>query len=115
MVIDKDLFHERLSSLLTQWKTDKRSGDASFFGVGSIAACVGKANEGHYTKSAALQVGYVQLMYKESDADITTIAMAVRLRVPLYSLSFHSREHSHCHDEEEGGIPGAFEKWQGAC
>ena len=58
VVIDKDLFHDRLSSLLGQWKTDKRSGgDAIFHGVGSIVAVVGKANEGHYTKSAALQVG----------------------------------------------------------
>ena len=56
IAIDKQLFHDRLSSFTTQWKADKRAGDALFNGAGSIVVCVGKANEGHYTKSAALQV-----------------------------------------------------------
>lgn len=78
VVIDKDLFHERLSSLLTQWKADKRAGDAVFLGVGSIVACVGKANEGHYTKSASLQV-LRALNRKRLAAIDSSTAMAVRL------------------------------------
>ncbi|KAF2104682.1 SPT16-domain-containing protein [Rhizodiscina lignyota] len=56
IAIDKQLFHDRLSSFQSQWKADKRAGDALFNGAGSIVVCVGKANEGHYTKSAALQL-----------------------------------------------------------
>jgi hypothetical protein len=55
IVIDKTSFHTRLSSFITQWKSDKRS-DALFSGVGSIAICVGKASDGAYPKSAAFQV-----------------------------------------------------------
>jgi hypothetical protein len=55
IVIDKGSFHTRLSSFITQWKSDKRS-DALFSGVGSIAICVGKASDGAYPKSAAFQV-----------------------------------------------------------
>lgn len=54
--IDKTLFHERLSSFTTQWKADKRSGDALFSGVASIVICVGKANDSHHGKSSAMQV-----------------------------------------------------------
>lgn len=59
IVIDKQVFHDRLSSFLTQWKADKRSGDAIFQGAGSVAIVVGKASEpGAYQKSAAFQVGF---------------------------------------------------------
>jgi hypothetical protein len=57
IVIDKQIFHDRLSQFLTQWKNDKRSNDALFHGIGSIAICVGKASDGAYPKSAAFQVG----------------------------------------------------------
>jgi nucleosome binding factor SPN SPT16 subunit len=60
--IDKKVFHERLSSFLTQWKNDKRapsSSDTIFGGVGSIAICVGKGDENNPdndTKTAAFQL-----------------------------------------------------------
>ncbi|KAH7073227.1 FACT complex subunit-domain-containing protein [Paraphoma chrysanthemicola] len=57
IVIDKQLFSERLSSLVTKWKADKRSGDQMFLGAGSIAAVVGKPSEpGSYLKPAAFQL-----------------------------------------------------------
>jgi len=57
IVIDKALFHERLGSLVTKWKADKRSGDAIFQGASSIAAVVGKPSDpGSYLKPAAFQV-----------------------------------------------------------
>ena len=57
IVIDKALFNERLSNLITKWKADKRSGDQVFQGAGSIATLVGKQSaQGIYQKSAAFQV-----------------------------------------------------------
>jgi hypothetical protein len=57
IVIDKQLFHERLSGLVSKWKADKRSGDHIFQGAGSMAAVVGKPSEpGSYLKPAAFQV-----------------------------------------------------------
>lgn len=56
--IDKQVFHNRLSSLITQWKTDKRSGDAVFGGVGAITVVMGKSDEAQgFNKSSAMQVG----------------------------------------------------------
>ena len=43
--IDKANFHSRLSSLITQWKADKRSGNNVFGDVGSIAVVMGKSDE----------------------------------------------------------------------
>jgi nucleosome binding factor SPN SPT16 subunit len=43
--IDKDQFHRRLSSLITQWKGDKRSGNHVFGDVGSIVVLMGKSDE----------------------------------------------------------------------
>ena len=57
--IDKKLFHDRLSSFLTQWKNDKRSGDSVFGGAGSICILVGKGDEVSAeadTKTAAFQL-----------------------------------------------------------
>ncbi|KAF2397363.1 SPT16-domain-containing protein [Trichodelitschia bisporula] len=56
VTIDKKLFHDRLSAFLAAWKTDRRSGDGIFQGVGSIVICVGKASEGEYPKSSAFQL-----------------------------------------------------------
>lgn len=57
IVIDKQNFHDRLNSFVTKWKADKRSGDATFGGIGSIAVVVGKASEpGVYQKPAAFQL-----------------------------------------------------------
>lgn len=43
--IDKAQFHTRLSSLIGQWKADKRSGNNVFGDVGSIALVMGKSDE----------------------------------------------------------------------
>ncbi|KAF2877255.1 FACT complex subunit-domain-containing protein [Massariosphaeria phaeospora] len=57
IVIDKQLFHERLNNFVTKWKADKRSGDSIFSGATSIATVVGKASEpGSYLKPAAFQL-----------------------------------------------------------
>ncbi|KAF2132040.1 SPT16-domain-containing protein [Dothidotthia symphoricarpi CBS 119687] len=57
IVIDKQLFHERLSNFVAKWKTDKRSGDSIFQGASSIATVVGKQSDpGIYLKPAAFQL-----------------------------------------------------------
>jgi len=56
VTIDKQVFHDRLSSFLSQWKTDKRSGDSVFGGIGSIVIAKGKPLNGEYDKTAAFQV-----------------------------------------------------------
>lgn len=43
--IDKVNFHNRLSTLVTAWKADKRSGSNVFGDVGSIAIVMGKSDE----------------------------------------------------------------------
>jgi len=54
--MNSEQFQTRLSSFLTQWKSDKRTGDAIFEGIGSIIIPVGKASDSAYTKTAAFQV-----------------------------------------------------------
>lgn len=54
--IDKQLFHNRLSAFLTQWKADKRANDPQFNGANSVIACVGKADGQVFTKTTAFQV-----------------------------------------------------------
>jgi hypothetical protein len=56
IVIDKQIFHNRLSEFITKWKNDKRANNVLFNDIGSIAICVGKASDGAYPKSAAFQV-----------------------------------------------------------
>ncbi|KAF2000156.1 SPT16-domain-containing protein [Amniculicola lignicola CBS 123094] len=57
IVIDKQLFHERLNGFMTKWKADKRSGDQIFGGATSAVVLVGKASEpGSYLKPAAFQL-----------------------------------------------------------
>lgn len=56
MKIDKQVFQERLGQLISAWKTDKRSGDAVFGGVGSIVVILGKAEDAGYQKNNALHV-----------------------------------------------------------
>lgn len=43
--IDKATFHSRLSSLIAQWKADKRSGNSVFGDAGSIVVVSGKSDE----------------------------------------------------------------------
>ncbi|KAL4912206.1 FACT complex subunit spt16 [Aspergillus aurantiobrunneus] len=45
IVIDKTVFSNRLSSLYTSWKADKRSNHPTFGGVGSIVILMGKTDE----------------------------------------------------------------------
>ena len=40
--IDKQLFQDRVSQLISSWKADKRSSDALFGGVGSFILLMGK-------------------------------------------------------------------------
>jgi FACT complex subunit SPT16 N-terminal lobe domain len=56
IVIDKQIFHNRLSEFISKWKNDKRANNVLFNDIGSIAICVGKASDGAYPKSAAFQV-----------------------------------------------------------
>jgi nucleosome binding factor SPN SPT16 subunit len=66
IVIDKQLFHERLGSLVTKWKADKRSGDQLFQGATSIASVLGKPSDpGNYLKPAAFQVRWTTLRLLE--------------------------------------------------
>lgn len=55
IVIDKQIFHNRLSEFISKWKSDKRANNVLFNDIGSIAICVGKASDGAYPKSAAFQ------------------------------------------------------------
>lgn len=74
IVIDKDLFHERLGNFVTKWKTDKRGGDQIFQGAGSIATVVGKASDpGSYLKPAAFQVSMRGYGFR-SRSELTTVA-----------------------------------------
>lgn len=57
IVIDKAVFHDRLSNFVAKWKADKRGNNAIFQGADSIATVVGKASDpGSYLKPAAFQV-----------------------------------------------------------
>lgn len=105
IVIDKQLFHERLSSLVTKWKADKRSGDAVFQGAHSIAAMVGKPSDpGTYLKPAAFQVSLG--CGKTGDSVLTAVAtaMAARLRVSTYAVRPDARSAPDRHNQEEGFV-----------
>jgi nucleosome binding factor SPN SPT16 subunit len=55
--IDKQLFQSRLSHFVSQWKVDKRNGDALFGGVGSILVLNGKSeSEQDFHKNNGLHV-----------------------------------------------------------
>ncbi|KAI9656979.1 MAG: FACT complex subunit spt16 [Alyxoria varia] len=45
ITISKSIFHRRASSLITQWKSDRRSGDALFAGATSFSLVLGKSDE----------------------------------------------------------------------
>jgi nucleosome binding factor SPN SPT16 subunit len=54
--IDKQLFHNRLSAFIAQWKQDKRSGDSVFNGANSVVVCIGKSEEAQtFNKVTAFQ------------------------------------------------------------
>ena len=108
IVIDKQLFHERLNGFVTKWKADKRSGDQLFNGAGAIATVVGKASDpGSYMKPAAFQVR-ADPRHSAGSTDtwlIRLLAMASRLRVPGHPLHHHARPVPDCHDAEKGYVP----------
>jgi hypothetical protein len=105
IVIDKQLFHERLSSLVTKWKADKRSGDAIFHGASSIAAMVGKPSDpGTYLKPAAFQVSLAGRTMGEYVLIQVATAMVARLRIPTYALRPHARSAPDRHNQEEGCV-----------
>lgn len=71
IVIDKQLFHERLGSLVTKWKADKRSGDQLFQGATSIASVLGKPSDpGNYLKPAAFQVRWRDMIWVMSELTV---------------------------------------------
>lgn len=64
ITIDKTVFHDRLSTVLNQWRNDKRAGDVLFGGSDSIVLLVGKASEaGTYNKTTAFQVRRIIVAY----------------------------------------------------
>jgi nucleosome binding factor SPN SPT16 subunit len=65
--IDKHAFHERLGLLISAWKSDKRSGDSLFGGVGSILIVFGKADDGvGFQKTNAMHVGWISVQLELS-------------------------------------------------
>ena len=57
VVIDKELFQNRLTSFISEWKNDKRNNDALFGGATSIAIVFGKTDETvGFQKNNAFQV-----------------------------------------------------------
>ena len=104
IVIDKQLFHDRLGNFVAKWKADKRSGDAIFQGASSIATVVGKASEpGSYLKPAAFQVRR-STVPRSMTANSASTAMVARLRVSCDTLHPHTRPPSNRHNKEEGYI-----------
>ncbi|KAL8900143.1 MAG: hypothetical protein Q9192_001228 [Flavoplaca navasiana] len=86
--IDGQTFHNRLSSLISAWKADRRSNDALFAGVGSFIVLMGKNEDaGTYQKSNAMHywlLGYefpATLMIFTPDAlwIVTTVKKAKHL------------------------------------
>ena len=104
ITIDKNAFHDRLSSFLTQWKADKR--DASFNGVNSIVLPVGKSSgdPNSYTKAAAFQVSSSIEVSQLQPKLTRSIVMAARLRIPAYALRPHARSAPDRHNQEEGCV-----------
>jgi nucleosome binding factor SPN SPT16 subunit len=52
--IDKQLFHTRLSHIISAWKDPKKN--EAYTGAGSIVVVLGKTAEGPYSKSLSLHV-----------------------------------------------------------
>ncbi|KIW01058.1 uncharacterized protein PV09_07572 [Verruconis gallopava] len=75
--ISADVFHSRLSSFITAWKNDKRAGDVLFSGVGSVVISVGKATEGAYPKSAAIQLWLLGYEFPQTLFIITMEGMTI--------------------------------------
>ena len=99
--IDKVVFHDRLGQFISAWKTDKRSGDALFGGVGSIIILMGKAEDSAYQKNNALHVRLTCQLELNGRLMIDTV-LAARVRVSCNSLCVYNRDCIRCHYGEEG-------------
>jgi nucleosome binding factor SPN SPT16 subunit len=57
ILIDKTTFFNRLTTLYSAWKADKRSGNATFGGVGSIVILMGRTEDANtFQKNNAMHV-----------------------------------------------------------
>lgn len=64
IIINSEVFFDRLSTLYNSWKADKRSGDGSFGGADSIVVVTGRADQDtQYVKNNAV---HVRLPYASS-------------------------------------------------
>jgi nucleosome binding factor SPN SPT16 subunit len=74
ITIEKDTFHDRLSSFISHWKSDKRAADGIFNGANSILVPVGKANESSdtYSKTAAFQLWLLGYEFPATIIALTT-------------------------------------------
>ena len=71
--IDKHVFQERLSQLVTAWKHDKRSNDALFGGAGSMVILMGKAEESGFQKKNAMHVSLCpSALFPRTSADLVS-------------------------------------------
>ncbi|KAL8869048.1 MAG: hypothetical protein Q9174_004562 [Haloplaca sp. 1 TL-2023] len=74
--IDGQAFHDRLSTLVSAWKADKRNNDALFGGVGSIVVLMGKnENTAQYQKSNAIHYWLLGYEFPATLMVFTTEAM----------------------------------------
>jgi hypothetical protein len=74
ITIEKDTFHDRLSSFISHWKSDKRAADGLFNGANSIIVPIGKANESsdNYSKTAAFQLWLLGYEFPATIITLTT-------------------------------------------
>ncbi|KAJ5833155.1 hypothetical protein N7474_001466 [Penicillium riverlandense] len=78
IVIDKTTFFNRLSNLYSTWKTDKRTGNALFDGVGSIVILMGKTDEENsFQKSNAMHFWLLGYEFPATLLVLTTEALYV--------------------------------------
>lgn len=78
IVVDKATFFNRLSTLYTAWKTDRRSGNSMFGGVGSIVVLMGKTDEANsFQKSNAMHFWLLGYEFPATLMVFTTEAMYV--------------------------------------
>lgn len=112
VVIDSDTFHERLASLITAWKQDKRNGDSIFQAATSLAIISGKSTDEQNIKSRAIQVSSLHIpWYLLIATDMPCIELAPGLRVPDHTLRFHDRLCVHPHNKEEGFATRRAQEW----
>ncbi|OJJ44204.1 hypothetical protein ASPZODRAFT_135696 [Penicilliopsis zonata CBS 506.65] len=78
ILIDKTVFFNRLSSFYASWKTDRRSGNAIFGGVGSIVILMGKTDEANsFQKNNAIHFWLLGYEFPGTLFIFTTEAMYI--------------------------------------